>query len=145
MQVRFKKLSEHATIPRYAKPGDAGLDLTAVRYLFNQKFSYIEYFTGIAVEIPAGYVGLCFPRSSVSDTHLSLANCVGVIDSGYRGEIKFRYKFPPKTHIALMKRYEEGDKIGQLVILPYPTIELVEVNELTETDRGTGGYGSTGK
>jgi dUTP pyrophosphatase len=145
MQVRFKRLSEKAVIPTYAKPGDAGMDITAIAAIMNNRYNYFEYYTGIAVEIPEGYVGLLFPRSSVSNTNLSLANCVGVVDSGYRGEITFRYKFPADMTLATMQRYREGDRVGQLIILPYPKIELVEVDELNSSDRGDGGYGSTGK
>jgi dUTP pyrophosphatase len=139
MKVRFKKLSEKATMPSYAKPGDAGLDLVAISK--TDCDSYIEYGTGIAVELPEGYVGLVFPRSSISSKSLALSNSVGVVDSGYRGEIKFRFKATPTFH---QHHYEVGDKIGQLVIMPYPQIELEEVLVLNETVRGTGGFGSSG-
>jgi dUTP pyrophosphatase len=89
-------------------------------------------------------VGLLFPRSSISKTDLRLANCVGVVDSGYRGEITFRYKFKKDAFFASLKRYQEGDRIGQLVIMPYPKIQLEEIGELAESERGVGGYGSTG-
>lgn len=145
MKVRFKKLSEKAVTPSYATPGDAGLDLTAIQYTVNVDHNFIEYYTGLAIEIPMGHVGLLFPRSSVSKTDLTLANCVGVIDSGYRGEIIFRYKFKKDTHFASMKRFNEGERVGQLMILPYPTIELEQVDELTSTERGEGGFGSTNK
>lgn len=145
MQVRFKRLSDKAVMPSYAKPGDAGLDITAVYHQINADHNYIEYFTGLAVEIPEGYVGLLFPRSSVSKTDLALANCVGVVDSGYRGELTFRYKFAKEAYFASLKRYQDGDRIGQLVIMPYPTIEPIESTELSDTERGSGGYGSTGK
>jgi dUTP pyrophosphatase len=145
MQVRFKRLSDKAVIPSYAKPGDAGLDISAVYHKIDPEHNYIEYFTGLAVEIPEGYVGLLFPRSSVSKTDLALANCVGVVDSGYRGELTFRYKFAKEAYFASLKRYQDGDRIGQLVIMPYPTIEPIEAAELSDTERGTGGYGSTGK
>jgi dUTP pyrophosphatase len=139
MKVRFKKLSEKAATPSYAKPGDAGLDLVAISK--TDCDSYIEYGTGIAVELPEGYVGLVFPRSSISSKSLALSNSVGVVDSGYRGEIKFRFKATPTFH---PHHYEVGDKIGQLVIMPYPQIELEEVLVLNETVRGTGGFGSSG-
>ena len=144
MKVRFKKLSPKAITPSYAKPGDAGLDMSAIGNQISTEHNYIEYFTGLAVEIPTLHVGLLFPRSSVSKTDLRLANCVGVVDSGYRGEITFRYKFQKDSFFAGLKRFEDGDRIGQLVIIPYPNIELEEVSELTDTDRGDGGYGSTG-
>ena len=138
MNVRFKKLHKAAVTPSYAKPGDAGMDLTAVAMKPTDK--YIEYDTGLAFEIPVGFVGLIFPRSSVSKTDLSLTNCVGVVDSGYRGPIKFRFRRAKDGHI---KGYKAGDRIGQLVIMPYPSIELEEVEELTITDRMMGGFGST--
>ena len=144
MKVRFKKLVDKAVMPSYAKPGDAGLDMTTIGSKINTEHNYIEYFTGIALEIPEGYVGLLFPRSSTSKKDLRLANSVGVVDSGYRGEISFRYKFPKDSYFAKVKRYNDGDRVGQLVILPYPQIELEEAKELTITSRGTGGYGSTG-
>ena len=145
MQVKFKKLVVNAIIPEYASPGDAGLDLTAIYHQISTEHNYIEYHTGLAIEIPEGYVGLIFPRSSISNKDIRLANCVGVIDSGYRGEITFRYKFPAKSYYAGVKRYEDGDRVGQLIIMPYPKIEPVEVDELSDTSRGAGGYGSTGK
>ena len=136
LTVRFKKLYEDAVVPSYAKPGDAGLDLTANNMTREENF--IEYGTGIAVEIPEGYVGLVFPRSSVSKKeNFYLKNSVGVIDSGYRGEIKLRFN-QSDSH------YQAGEKVGQLLILPYPTIQLEEVEELSSTDRGQGGFGSTG-
>ena len=144
IQVKFKKLSEKAITPSYARDGDAGLDISCITYQVDKDFNYIEYFTGLAFEIPEGHVGLLFPRSSISKTDLRLANGVGVIDSGYRGEIVFRYKFKKDAYFAGMKRYVDGDRVGQLIIIPIPQIELEEVSELTDTDRGVGGFGSTG-
>ena len=142
MKVRFKKLNEKAVVPSYAKPGDAGLDLTATskELTNNPQYGYLEYGTGLAVEIPEGHVGLLFPRSSISNTGLILSNSVGVIDSGYRGEIKFRFKHIPGT-----ADYNVGDRVGQLVILPYPSIETEEATELSSTERGDGGFGSSNK
>lgn len=141
MKVRIKKLSELAVIPKYAKQGDAGMDMVAIS--MKDTDMYIEYKTGIAMEIPEGYVALLFPRSSLSNYDLSLANHVGVVDSGYRGEISFRFK---KTgYDMISKYYEVGDKIGQIVILPYPHINFEEVSKLSSSERGSGGYGSSGK
>ena len=145
MITKFKKLSPSAITPSYAKEGDAGLDISAITYTINKEHNFIEYHTGLAFEIPKGHVGLLFPRSSVSKTDLRLANCVGVVDSGYRGEITFRYKFEKDSYFASLKRFQEGDRVGQLVIMPYPEIELQEEETLSETERGAGGYGSTGK
>jgi len=142
MQVRVKRLHEEATIPAYSKPGDAGLDLTAISAT-RDDYGNVVYGTGLAIEIPEGYVGLIFPRSSNSKTDLYLTNHVGVIDSGYRGEIMFKYR--PKDTLLNAKVYAVGDRIGQLMILPYPAIELVEATELSDSERGKGGFGSTGK
>jgi len=138
LKVKFKKLSKYAIAPSYAKDGDAGLDLTAYTLTDLKSEPFIEYGTGIAMEIPQGYVGLVFPRSSVSKKeNFYLKNSVGVIDSGYRGEIKLRFN-------RSEDRYEVGEKVGQLIIIPYPTIYLEEVEELSSTERGEGGFGSTG-
>jgi dUTP pyrophosphatase len=142
MQVKIKKLHVDAVIPAYSKPGDAGMDLTAVTATQDQ-YGNVVYGTGLAVEIPAGYVGLIFPRSSNSKTDLYLTNHVGVVDSGYRGEIMF--KFRPVNGLLNAKVFQVGDRVGQLIILPYPSIEFDEVDELTNSDRGDGGFGSTGK
>ena len=96
------------------------------------------------MEIPEGYVGLIFPRSSIFKTDLRLSNCVGVVDSGYRGEIKFVFDLAAGPIIDLATCYKPGDRIGQLVIMPYPYIEPEEVIELTNSERGVLGFGSTG-
>ena len=139
MKVKVMKLDAGAKMPRYAKPGDAGMDLYAVSQKFDEHGNYV-YGTGLAMEIPKGYVGLIFPRSSISKTAHSLRNAVGVIDSGYRGELIF--KFDINTHNSPV--YEVGDRIGQIVIMPYPEVQFEEVFELSKTARGRGGYGSTG-
>ena len=152
MKIKIKKLNPDASIPKYAKQGDAGMDLTSISMTIkysdcDEGFSspsekYIEYDTGLAMEIPEGYVGLLFPRSSVSKTDLILANCVGVVDSGYRGPIKLRFR---KSVCAVNPtQYEPGDRVGQIIIMPVPSFEFTEVEELTDTSRGDGGFGSTG-
>jgi dUTP pyrophosphatase len=141
MKVKVKKLNDKAVIPNYAKIGDAGMDLVATSKQ-TDNHGNIVYGTGLAFEIPPGYVGLIFPRSSLSKYSIMLTNCVGVIDSGYRGEVMFKFKPLYKEYTV---DYNIGDRIGQIIIMPYPQIELEEVDELTETDRGIGGYGSTGK
>jgi len=147
MNIKIKKLHPDAIIPTYTKEGDAGLDLTAVNVEFTS--DYISYKTGLAFEIPKGYVGLLFPRSSNSKKNLLLTNSVGVLDSGYRGEVEFRYKLVANgktlSEDAKYNRYTIGDRIGQIIILPYPQIEFEEVEELSSTDRGEGGFGSSGK
>lgn len=142
MKVKVKKLHKDAIIPKYAKSGDAGLDLTSITKTKNNASGIITYTTGLAVEIPEGHVGLLFPRSSLSNYDLMLTNHVGVIDSGYRGEITFKFK---QVGQHAPREYEIGDRIGQLLIIPYPQIELEEVTDLSESERGNGGFGSTGK
>lgn len=140
LKVKVKKLHPEAVVPKYAKLGDAGLDLTAVSKDYDEEKEKLVFGTGLAVEIPEGHVGLLFPRSSISKTLLSLANSVGVIDSGYRGEIKLFFN---KGHRP-KKNYKVGDRIGQLIILPYPNVELIESDELSDSERGEGGFGSSG-
>ena len=150
IQVKIKKLCEQAVIPAYAHDSDAGLDLVATSKEYD-KFGNIVYGFGLAVEIPDGYVGLIFPRSSIYKQSIHLTNCVGVIDSGYRGEIsaKFKPSLVLETRVNCTKltpdAYEVGDRIAQMIILPYPRIEFVETAELSDSDRGEKGYGSTGK
>ena len=139
MKVKIKRLHKDAVIPSYAKPGDAGLDLVATSVISFDK-EQVTYGTGIAVEIPEGFVGLVFPRSSIRKYEQYLSNSVGVIDSGYRGEIQATFN---SRYYADVK-YQVGDKIAQLLILPYPSIEFEETTELSSTDRGEGGFGSTG-
>lgn len=140
MKVKIKRLDRSAVIPKYAKDGDAGLDLTATAYKVNEKGQYV-YTSDLALEIPDGYVGLLFPRSSICKKDLEMTNSVGVIDSNYRGPIKS--VFNPTCEDPEI--YELGERFAQLIIIPYPKIEFEEVEELSETERGTGGYGSTGK
>jgi len=137
--IKIKKVHPEAVIPTYAKSGDAAVDLYATE-ISKDKYGNYVYFTGIALEIPMGFVGLLLPRSSVSKTSLALANSVGVIDSGYRGEIMLKYRQTGEANPV----YEIGDRVGQLMVIPHPKMELIEVDELSTTDRGQGGFGSTG-
>ena len=141
MKVRVKKLNENAVIPSYAKDGDAGMDLVATRIISNTTFD-VSYGTDLAMEIPKGFVGLVFPRSSIRKYELALSNSVGVIDSGYRGELQATFK---KTNGLDSLAYKVGDRIAQIMIIPHPPIEFDEVDELSDTERGDGGFGSTGK
>ena len=140
MEVKIKRLHKDSVIPCYAKDGDAGLDLTATR-VWSDDDGNVCYGTGLAFEIPRGYVGLLFPRSSNAKKDLILSNSVGVLDSNYRGEVMLKFK-PQKQG---GKMYEVGERIGQIIIMPYPQIEFIEVEELSETNRGDGGFGSTGR
>lgn len=169
VEVKFKKLIPEATIPIKAHISDVGFDMVATKV--NVTEDYIEYETGIAISLPPGYCALLFPRSSNSKKDLLLANSVGLVDFGYIGELKFRFKrilmpivqevmiAPPTGDILTdaknTKRipglgyrddyiYKVGDRIGQIVIMPYPEIQFTEVDELEETDRGEGGFGSSG-
>ena len=141
MKIHFKKLVQTAQKPKFGKPGDAGADLVATSVDFSRK-NQVVYGTGLAVEIPEGMVGLVFPRSSVRNYDLSMANSVGVIDSGYRGEIMVTFNL--KKSLEEAEIYVLGDRIAQLVIMPVPLAQYVEVDELSETQRGTAGHGSTG-
>jgi len=171
MQVKIKKCIPSAVIPTYAKEGDAGMDLTTTSKVYDE-FGNVSFGTGIAVEIPEGYVGLVFPRSSNCKKDLLLSNSVGVIDSNYRGEIILKFKpslffaldspapegrlgedsyefdfikFPDLIDDFGYEEYNLGDRIAQLVIIPYPKIKFIEVDELSNTERGEGGFGSTNK
>lgn len=171
INVKIKKLVSNAVIPYYATPSAVGLDLVATSVDNNNKH-YIEYGIGLAIEIPEGYAGFLFPRSSNSKKDLQLCNCVGIIDPDYRGEIKLRFRriISPdnsKTHVIPNERsfnffpcyeeskaqylstsidvYEVGEKVAQLVIMPYPKVNFIETDKLSDTERGSGGFGSTGK
>lgn len=143
MQVKIKKLDPSAKIPKYAKEGDAGMDITAIAVNYDN--DYISYKTGLAFEIPDGYVGLLFPRSSNSTKELILCNSVGVLDSGYRGEVEFRYKLVGNGTLAhgIHNIYSVGDRVGQIIIIPYSIIEFVESEDLSNSARGDQGFGST--
>jgi dUTP pyrophosphatase len=138
MKIKIKKLHPKAVIPNYAKIGDAGMDMVITDIKGETEWN-ISYGFGISMEIPEGFMGLVFPRSSIRKTDLILSNSVGVIDSGYRGEIQATFK---KTGGAV---YEVGERGAQIIIIPHPSIEFQEVEELTNTERGEGGFGSTGK
>lgn len=159
MEVKIKKLYEDSVLPTKAHTTDAGYDLYAHSKTYD-KDGNIVYRSGVAMEIPQGYVGLVFPRSSNAKKDLILSNSVGVIDSGYRGEISFKFKKNLKLHIEYgtmgfgdeielvkggYKEYSVGERIGQIIIMPYPEIEFVEVDELSDSERGDGGCGSSGK
>lgn len=144
MKVNIKKVHPDAVIPKYAKESDAGLDLVATS-IISETPSQITYGLGIALEIPEGFVGLVFPRSSIRKTRLQLSNSVGVIDSGYRGELQATFNKITTTIENQKNDYNVGDRVCQIMIIPHPTIEFNEVNELSNTERGEGGFGSTGK
>lgn len=146
LNVRICKVHPNAVIPTYAKDGDMGMDLTAVSVEYDKEIDCFIYHTGLVFEVPKGYGMLVFPRSSNRRTNAYLSNSVGIADSGYRGEVTFCYK--NRTEFDNKPPYKVGERVGQLVILPYPMINFEEVGSvdyLTKTDRGANGYGSSGK
>ena len=137
--IKTKLIHPNAKLPTRAHNTDAGFDLYCTHSHYNE-FGFLICHSGIAIEIPEGHVGLLFPRSSIRDKDLSLTNSVGVIDSGYRGEITACFR------VHAFAYYEEGERFAQLIILPIPAVEFIEVEELNDnTDRGANGYGSSGK
>lgn len=191
VNVKIKKLVENAVIPTYAKPGDMGMDLVATSMEYDASRDCYIYHTGLAFEVPEGYGMLLFPRSSNRNTEVYMTNHVGILDSGYRGELLICYKnrtskeiselIVELTHalvdvrndvveivdnisdanIAISSNYKDnelieidweesapykvGDRVAQLVVIPYPKVMFEEVEELSASERGTGGHGSTGK
>ena len=137
LTVKIKRLHPDAKIPAYAHKGDAGMDIVAISK--EEKEEYTEYGTGLAFEIPEGYGGFIFPRSSLTTKGLVMGNHVGVLDSGFRGELKLRFKRVPGED------YEVGDRVGQIVIMQYPRVIFQEVDELSPSERGEQGFGSTGR
>ena len=141
MEIKIKKLDPKAVSPARQKVGDAGYDLVATSLSFQADFD--EYGIGLAFEIPNGHVGLVFPRSSISKKDQFLCNHVAVIDSNFRGEVKLRFKQSKGS--GTFKEYAVGDRIGQLIILPLPEVTFTEVDELGDSERGDGSFGSSGQ
>lgn len=141
MIVKMKKTNEKAVMPRKSHDNDAGFDFTAIEETIDVPNRTLTYNLGWAIEIPNGHVGFLFPRSSIANKDISLANSVGVIDAGYRGELvaKFKNTIPTRA-----RKYDVGERVVQLIIMPIPTIELQVVDELADSVRGEGGWGSTG-
>ncbi len=144
MIVNIKKLHPAAVIPAYSRVGDGAMDLTAVSREWKTKDRKYCYGIGIAMEIPVGYAGLILPRSSIKNYDLTLTNSVGLIDSNYRGEIKAVFSEVILSGSSWSRIYEVGDRVAQLIIIPYPQIEWQEVDKLSETIRGADGFGSSG-
>lgn len=136
-----KLLNEYAQLPTRGSKDAAGLDLYCPFHIKVPADSQKKIPLGIAVEIPKGHMGLLVPRSSMSKTPLRCANSVGIIDADYRGELSIEFE-----NISC-KDYEisRGDRIAQLIITPYLNVNVEEAQTLSETERGAGGYGSTGK
>lgn len=140
--VKFKRLHKDAVIPQYAREGDFCKDIVAVDVEYNADMDCFIYKTGFAVEIPQGYGILILPRSSNRKTDFIFPNSVGVIDSGYRGELNVTFKGRDKGNTN--QPYQVGDRIAQMVLVPYSKFNFVEVDELSDSERGDQGHGSTG-
>ena len=141
MNIKVKKLEVHAIVPEFMYDTDAGADLTATSKVETE--DYIIYGTGLAFEIPKGYYMQIVPRSSVMKYDLALANSVGIIDADYRGEVKFAFRRTRKE-TPDQQTYDIGDRIGQAIIRKIEPTKYIEVDVLNESDRGEGGWGSTG-
>lgn len=140
MQIRVKRVHPEAKLPTYGHTGDAGMDLYAVEDTVLEPGKPVRVRTGIAVEIPDGYVGLCWDKSGLATNH-SLKTIAGVIDSTYRGEIMVGImNLGVETYT-----FKPGEKVTQMLIQKVENADIVEVEELNETLRGEGGFGSTGK
>lgn len=143
MKIKIKKLSDNAVMPAKAHPTDAGFDLYATSKTVDD-YGNVVYGTGLAFEIPEGYAGFLFPRSSNAKKNLLLTNSAGVLDCHYRGEVTFKFRCIHRLDEE-PRTYAIGDRIGQLIVMPIPEVEFEFADKLSETDRGEGGYGSTGR
>ncbi len=142
MDLRIRRLDANLPVPAYAHEGDAGLDLYAAERVVLEPLSRAFVRTGIAVAIPDGFAGFVQPRSGLAIRRgLSFVNTPGLIDSHYRGEIKIiAINLDPKSTLTL----ERGERVAQLVIQRVERVSVLEVDDLGDTARGTGGFGSTG-
>ena len=141
MKIKVKRLNELAMLPTKAHATYAGFDLYATSKIYDN-YGNVVYGCGLAFEIPDGYMGLVFPRSSNAKKLLLLSNSVGVIDSGYRGEVTAKFK---RLYPISQGEYAIGERFAQLIVMPIPAVEFEEAEELSESERGVGGYGSSGK
>ena len=139
IDVKIRKVHPDAVIPFRAHATDAGMDVTAISIEMTE--DYVEYDTGLQFQLPEGYAMLIFPRSSNSKKDLLLCNSVGILDAGYTGNLKLRFKLTTEGYTE--KIYNPGDKVGQIMIIPYPEINFIETEVFNETERGDGGFGST--
>ena len=143
MELRVTRLKDNAVIPTRAHPGDAGLDLYSTELAHLGPGERWSVGTGIALEVPEGHAGLVLPRSGLAREHgIALVNAPGLIDAGYRGEVRVLLL---NTDPAETVRIEAGARIAQLVLTPVTIVEAVEVSELSDSARGDGGFGSTGR
>lgn len=140
MKLKIKKIEPSAKIPCYAHSGDAGMDLFSLYKIKLKSGEYVAIRTGISIELPKGYVGLIWDKSGLSINN-GLKVLGGVIDSGYRGEIKIGLiNLGKENHI-----FNKGDKIAQMLIQKVDQFQIIEVTKLSKTNRGTAGFGSTGR
>lgn len=139
IDVKIRKVHPDAVIPFRAYATDAGMDVIAISMEMTE--DYVEYDTGLQFQLPEGYAMLIFPRSSNSKKDLLLCNSVGILDAGYTGNLKLRFKLTTEGYTE--KIYNPGDKVGQIMIIPYPEINFIETEVFNETERGDGGFGST--
>lgn len=143
MELKFRLLEPGAQLPTQATPGDAGLDLRAAEPASIGPSERAQIGTGVAVEIPPGHAGLVLPRSGLALRHgISMVNAPGLIDSGYRGELRVLLLNTDREHAFDI---EPGDRIAQLLVVPFAEAIPIEVAELSDTERGIGGFGSTGR
>jgi dUTP pyrophosphatase len=142
MKLPVRRLDPGATLPARGHEGDAGLDLHASEAVTVRAGRRASVGTGIALEIPPGHAGLVVPRSGLAARHgIALVNAPGLIDSGYRGEVRvLLLNTDAEAHFEV----SPGDRIAQLLLVPFATAEAVEVEELAGSERGEGGFGSTG-
>lgn len=141
IDVKIKKLHPFAVIPEYKTFGAAGMDITAISK--NEENDRIIYGTGLAFQLPPDHFMMVVPRSSIAKKDLYLCNSCGILDEDYTGELKFYFR-KDKTEFSMINSYEVGDRIGQIIIMPYPKVKFQEVLNLNETVRSDGGFGSTG-
>lgn len=142
MELKVRLLETGAALPSRANEGDAGLDLRAAEPTVIGPGERASIGTGIAVEIPEGHAGLVLPRSGLALRHgISMVNAPGLIDSGYRGELRVLLLNTDREHPF---EVEPGDRVAQLLIVPFAAVTPAQVAELSDSDRGTGGFGSTG-
>ncbi|MBR3318721.1 MAG: dUTP diphosphatase [Atopobiaceae bacterium] len=140
--LKVKRVNHDAPTPRYQHDGDAGLDLSSMETVWVYPGRTEMVRTGIAIELERGYVGLVFPRSGLGSKGLTLSNCVCVIDSGYRGEIRIPLHNNNRDGAPML--VSKGDRVCQLVVVKLPSVAIEEVAELADSERGTSGFGSTG-
>lgn len=140
MQIKFKKLNENAVAPNYAHSFDAGMDLFSLENISISVGERVQISTGIAMEIPEGYVGLIWDKSGLAQKS-GLKTLGGVVDSQYRGEIKIGIINLSGENF----QFEKGQKVAQMLIQKVEQVELIETENLSDTSRGEDGFGSTGK